>query len=157
MAEIEPAFTIGEVRHTADPASIVCAFIGSAAGADLKVTDLPNLIATVFGAVDGAHRGLNDIPPAAAPAEPQAPAVSIKKSVTPDYLICLDDGQRYKSLKRHLSTLGMTPDEYRTKWGLPRDYPMVAPNYAAQRSALAKAAGLGTKARGGKKPVSRKR
>src|SRR5271168_1803543 len=71
--------------------------------------------------------------------------VSVKKSVTPDFLICLDDGKRFKSLKRHLSQLGMTPDEYRLKWNLPADYPMVAPNYSASRSALSKAAGFGKK------------
>ncbi|MNT69858.1 Transcriptional regulatory protein ros [compost metagenome] len=73
------------------------------------------------------------------------PAVPIKKSVTPDFIICLDDGKKFKSIKRHLSTLGMTPDEYRTKWGLASDYPMVAPNYSATRSTLAKANGLGLK------------
>lgn len=86
----------------------------------------------------------------AAPAEPEAPvkpepAVNPKRSIFPDYLICLDDGKRFKSLKRHLTLLGMTPDEYRAKWGLPSDYPMVAPNYAAARSELAKKAGLGRK------------
>jgi predicted transcriptional regulator len=81
----------------------------------------------------------------AAPTEKPLAKVSVKKSVTPDYLICLDDGKRFKSLKRHLSQLGMTPDEYRAKWGLPSDYPMVAPNYSASRSALSKAAGFGKK------------
>jgi predicted transcriptional regulator len=80
---------------------------------------------------------------AAAVSEPPTPAVSVRKSVTPDYLICLDDGRRFKSLRRHLATLGMTPEQYRAKWSLPSDYPMVAPNYAAQRSALAKSLGLG--------------
>jgi len=75
--------------------------------------------------------------------EPATPAVSIRKSITPDYLICLDDGKHFKSLRRHLSALGMTPEQYRAKWSLPADYPMVAPNYAAQRSALAKSIGLG--------------
>jgi predicted transcriptional regulator len=80
---------------------------------------------------------------AAAVSEPPTPAVSVRKSVTPDYLICLDDGRRFKSLRRHLATLGMTPEQYRAKWSLPSDYPMVAPNYAAQRTALAKSLGLG--------------
>jgi predicted transcriptional regulator len=71
--------------------------------------------------------------------------VSVKKSVTPDYLICLDDGKQFKSLKRHLAQLGMTPDDYRAKWNLPADYPMVAPNYSASRSAISKAAGFGKK------------
>ena len=75
--------------------------------------------------------------------EPKQPAVSIRKSITPDYLICLEDGKKFKSLKRHLGTLGLTPDQYRAKWNLPADYPVVAPNYAATRSALAKAIGLG--------------
>jgi predicted transcriptional regulator len=77
-------------------------------------------------------------------AEPLKPAVAIRKSITPDYLVCLDDGKKLKMLKRHLrSTYGMTPDDYRAKWGLPADYPMVAPNYAEQRSAFAKKIGLG--------------
>lgn len=76
--------------------------------------------------------------------EPAKPAVSVKKSITPDYLICLEDGKRFKSLKRHLrAQFGMSPDDYREKWGLPPDYPMVAPNYATARSALAKEMGLG--------------
>jgi predicted transcriptional regulator len=77
--------------------------------------------------------------------EPEAlvPAVAIKKSVTPGYIICLDDGKRFKSLKRHLATLGTTADQYRLKWNLPKGYPMVAPEYAAKRSALAKSLGLG--------------
>lgn len=74
------------------------------------------------------------------------PAVSIKQSITPDYLVSLEDGQKYKSLKRHLrAQYNMTPDDYRAKWGLPDDYPMVAPNYAARRSELAKVIGLGRK------------
>lgn len=82
--------------------------------------------------------------------EPEAPtlhpAVPIKKSITPDYIICLEDGEKFKSLKRHLRTeYNLSPEAYREKWGLPRDYPMVAPNYSARRSALAKASGLGTK------------
>jgi predicted transcriptional regulator len=82
---------------------------------------------------------------AAPPAEKPLAKVSVKKSVTPDYLICLDDGKQFKSLKRHLAQLGMTPDEYRAKWNLPADYPMVAPNYSASRSAISKAAGFGKK------------
>src|SRR5271167_2817127 len=84
-------------------------------------------------------------PAITAPTEKPLAKVSVKKSITPDYLICLDDGKRFKSLKRHLSQLGMTPDEYRLKWNLPADYPMVAPNYSASRSALSKAAGFGKK------------
>ncbi|MBA4784075.1 MAG: MucR family transcriptional regulator, partial [Rhizobiales bacterium] len=76
--------------------------------------------------------------------EPQKPAVSVRRSITPDYLVCLEDGKQFKSLKRHLRThYDLSPEEYREKWGLPADYPMVAPNYAAARSALAKKMGLG--------------
>ncbi len=90
--------------------------------------------------------------------EPTKPAVSIKKSITDEYIICLDDGKKFKSLKRHLSThYGMTPDEYRAKWGLPADYPMVAPAYAATRSAMAKKMGLGRKADEKAKPAKRSR
>jgi predicted transcriptional regulator len=77
--------------------------------------------------------------------EPAPPAVPVRKSITPEYLICLDDGRKFKSLRRHLATLGMTPEQYRAKWSLPDDYPMVAPNYAAVRSELAKKIGLGRK------------
>ena len=79
--------------------------------------------------------------------EALVPAVPIRKSITPGLLICLDDGKRLKTLKRHLTNLGMTPDQYRTKWGLPDSYPMVAPEYAATRSALAKKSGLGQTAK----------
>jgi len=83
--------------------------------------------------------------------ERPAPAVPIKKSVTPDYVICLEDGKKLKMLKRHLKTsYDLTPDQYRVRWGLPADYPMVAPNYAKQRSRLARKIGLGTKARRGR-------
>jgi predicted transcriptional regulator len=83
--------------------------------------------------------------------ERPAPAVPIKKSVTPDYVICLEDGKKLKMLKRHLKTsYDLTPDQYRERWGLPADYPMVAPNYAKQRSRLARKIGLGTKARRGR-------
>ena len=94
------------------------------------------------------HRALAGLESVSAPVETPAltPAVSIKKSVTPDYLICLEDGRRFKSMKRHIGDLGMTPDEYRTKWGLPSNYPMVAANYSEKRSALAKENGLGRKA-----------
>ena len=94
------------------------------------------------------HLALVRAPAAAAEPEqkPLVPAVAIRKSVTPDYIVSLEDGRKFKSLKRHLAgTYGMTPDEYRAKWGLPRDYPMVAPNYAKARSDLAKRMGLGRK------------
>ncbi len=99
--------------------------------------------------IEEVHSALQRAPHAQAEPEPQPkePAVSIRRSVTPDYLISLEDGRKFKSLKRHLkNTYNMTPDEYRTKWGLPRDYPMVAPNYARARSELAKSMGLGRKA-----------
>ncbi len=103
----------------------------------MAITELPELINSV-------HQALT-VPGKSLPS-PLAPAVPIKKSVTPDYLICLDDGKKLKMLKRHLRVAyGLSPDEYRAKWGLPSDYPMVAPNYAQPRSKLAKAIGLGTK------------
>ena len=99
-------------------------------------------MAEVINAVYGSLRGLETqvVEP---PSEPLKPAVSPRRSITPDYLICLDDGRRFKSLRRHLATLGMSPEQYRVKWDLPKDYPIVAPNYASVRSALAKKLGLG--------------
>ena len=106
----------------------------------VAVNDLPTLITNVHTAL--ASRGT----PSAAVFEKQEPAVSIRSSIKPDYVVCLEDGKKLKMLKRHLMThYGMTPDQYRAKWGLPADYPMVAPNYAEQRRTLAKAIGLGTK------------
>lgn len=102
-----------------------------------------NQISEVIGTIHDALRGLSGggAEPAA---EPLRPAVAIKKSIMPDYIVCLEDGKQLKMLKRHLRTAyGMTPDEYRAKWGLPADYPMVAPNYAQQRSEFAKKIGLG--------------
>jgi predicted transcriptional regulator len=99
--------------------------------------------------IEEVHMALVRAPAAAAEPEqkPLVPAVPVRKSVTPDYIVSLEDGRKFKSLKRHLAgTYGMTPDEYRAKWGLPRDYPMVAPNYAKARSELAKSMGLGRKA-----------
>jgi predicted transcriptional regulator len=98
--------------------------------------------------IEDVHLALVRAPAAASEPEqkPLVPAVAIRKSVTPDYIISLEDGRKFKSLKRHLQgTYGMTPDEYRAKWSLPRDYPMVAPNYAKARSDLAKRMGLGRK------------
>ncbi|QGN00034.1 MucR family transcriptional regulator [Methylocystis parvus] len=131
-------------------AGIVAAFV---AHNSLPVAELPALIASV----ETALRGLAGHGPAVAETEKPTPAVPIRRSVTPDYLVCLDDGKQFKSLKRHLAVLGMTPEEYRAKWGLPADYPMVAQNYAAQRSDLAKSMGLGqarktTAAKRGRKP-----
>ncbi|MBI3707664.1 MAG: MucR family transcriptional regulator [Proteobacteria bacterium] len=107
----------------------------------VTLTDLPGLIQQVYQTL----ASVGEVPVIAP--RPQ-PAVSIKKSVTPDYIICLEDGKKLKMLKRHLNTaFNMTPDQYRDRWGLPADYPMVAPNYAKQRSQLARALGLGTKAK----------
>jgi len=103
--------------------------------------DLPDLIDQTFNALREAEA--KETQPIQ---EDLIPAVPIKKSVTPDYIICLEDGKQFKSLKRHLrNSFNLSPDEYRAKWGLPYDYPMVAPNYAAARSALAKKMGLGRK------------
>jgi predicted transcriptional regulator len=102
--------------------------------------DLPALIHAVHSAVERLEKGPESAPPQI---EAKAPAVPIRKSITPDFLICLDDGKRFKSLRRHLAGLGLTPAQYREKWRLPFDCPMVAPNYAAQRSAIAKTLGLG--------------
>lgn len=102
-------------------------------------------------------KGLGSTDAVSSVEEKQKPAVPIKKSVTPDFIISLEDGRQFKSLKRHLSShYGMTPDEYRAKWGLPADYPMVAPNYAATRSALAKKLGLGRKPKQTVEPVAKK-
>jgi predicted transcriptional regulator len=107
--------------------------------------DLPQLINQVYNSL--AHIGTAPVAPAARP----QPAVSVKKSVQPDYIVCLEDGKKLKMLKRHLKTAyNMTPEAYRERWGLPSDYPMVAPNYARQRSQLAKEIGLGTRARRGR-------
>jgi predicted transcriptional regulator len=109
----------------------------------VSISDLPNLIQEVYRTL--AHMGQ----PQATPAEKPQPAVPIKKSVTPEFLICLEDGKKLKMLKRHLKTaFNLTPDQYREKWGLSADYPMVAPNYTKHRSSLAKRIGLGTKPRG---------
>ncbi len=105
----------------------------------ITATDIPGLIATV-------HETLATLGPEELAPKP-TPAVPIKQSVTPDYIICLEDGKKQKMLKRHLKTAhGMTPDDYRKRWGLPPDYPMVAPNYAKTRSELAKKIGLGRRA-----------
>lgn len=120
---------------------IVSAYVGNNS---VSASDLPALIQSV-------HKALSNVSVGAEPVEvaPKEPAVSIKKSITPDYLICLEDGRKFKSLKRHLRTkYNMSPEDYRAKWGLPKDYPMVAPNYARARSDLAKQMGLG---QGGRK------
>lgn len=110
----------------------------------VAISDLSLLINTV-------HSALGNLGGAPIPEPEQlVPAVSIRASVKPDYIVCLEDGKKLKMLRRHLMTaFGMTPDDYRAKWGLAADYPMVAPNYAEQRRVLAKQIGLGTKGRGG--------
>lgn len=107
----------------------------------VAVSDLPEVIQKVYGS-------LNTLSPDPEPQQPEKPqpAVAIKKSVTPEYIVCLEDGKKLKMLKRHLKTrYDMSPEDYRKRWGLPEDYPMVAPSYAQQRSDLAKKIGLGTK------------
>ena len=126
------------IEMTAD---IVSAYVSNNS---LNAAELPNIIQSV-------HRALSGITGGEQPAEaaPKEPAVPVKKSITPDYLVCLEDGRKFKSLKRHLRTkYNMSPEEYRAKWNLAKDYPMVAPNYARARSDLAKQMGLG---QGGRK------
>jgi predicted transcriptional regulator len=117
---------------------IICAYVSNNS---INASELPGIIAEIHDALSrAAHR--------TGPAEREElkPAVALKKSVTPDYIVCLEDGKKFKSLKRHLRThYNLSPEEYREKWGLPHDYPMVAPNYAAARSQLAKQMGLGTR------------
>lgn len=116
-------------------ARIVAAYVGNNS---VPSGDIANLISQVHAALTRVAGA-----PAAMPAEALKPAVPVKRSIASDYLICLEDGKKFKSLRRHLRTLNMTPQQYREKWGLPPDYPMVAPNYAAARSQLAKEMGLG--------------
>ena len=125
--------TIGSdfVTITAD---IVSAYVSHNA---IRSADLPDLISSVHQALQGLSASPQTEP------EKREPPVSIRKSITPDFLISLEDGQRYKSLRRHLTGRGLSPEQYREKWGLPPDYPMVAPNYAKKRSELAKSFGLG--------------
>jgi predicted transcriptional regulator len=111
----------------------------------VAVNDLPQLINQIYTSL--ANIGTAPATPAARP----QPAISVKKSIQPDYIVCLEDGKKLKMLKRHLKTAyNMTPESYRERWGLSSDYPMVAPNYARQRSRLAKEIGLGTRARRGR-------
>ena len=124
-------------------AEVVAAYVSNN---PLPKSDLPDLILAVHSSLEGLRRGPERPLPHA---EAKSPAVPIRRSVTPDYLICLEDGKRFKSLRRHLRLLGLTPEQYREKWKLPSDYPMVAPSYAAQRSALARKIGLGQKRKAG--------
>jgi len=124
-------------------AKVVAAYVSSN---PLPKGDLPDLILAVHSSLTK----LGGEPEhALAQADAKPPAVTIRRSVTPDYLICLEDGKRFKSLRRHLRLHGLTPEQYREKWKLPSNYPMVAPNYAAQRSTLAKKIGLGQKRKAG--------
>ena len=110
----------------------------------VAISDIPLVIRSV-------HEALSGLGTKAEPEVKQEPAVSIRASVKPDYIVCLEDGKKLKMLRRHLMThYNMTPDDYRAKWNLPKDYPMVAPNYAEKRRVLAKAIGLGTKGHGGR-------
>ena len=130
-------------------ADLVSAYVSNNS---VPTSELPSLIAAVHASLQFMAEGAKE-----QPKEPLVPAVPIKKSVQPDYIVCLEDGKKFKSLKRHLRTkFDMTPDQYRAKWDLPRDYPMVAPNYASRRSELAKALGLGQtrKGKSGKKKAA---
>jgi predicted transcriptional regulator len=121
-------------------ADVVAAYVSNNT---VTMADLSSLIAQVHKALVATATGSIE-----KPVEAQVPAVSIKKSIHPDYIICLEDGKKFKSLKRHLRTkYDLSPEDYRAKWGLPADYPMVAPNYAAARSELAKSMGLGQQRR----------
>jgi predicted transcriptional regulator len=131
------------IEMTAD---IVSAYVGNNS---VSAADLPSLIQSVHRALSGVSNVVE-----AVEAAPKEPAVPIKRSIAPDYLVCLEDGRKFKSLKRHLRTkYNLSPEDYRAKWGLPKDYPMVAPNYAKARSELAKQMGLGQGGRpsGGRK------
>ena len=122
---------------------IVSAYLGQNR---IAVADLPAFIKTVHDSLTSVSTGVTE-----PVVEKREPAVPVRRSITPDFLICLEDGRKFKSLKRHLRTkYGISPEEYRAKWGLPKDYPMVAPNYAAARSELAKKMGLGN---GGRQPA----
>ena len=115
---------------------IVSAYVGNNT---IAAGELNELIVSIHDSLHNLNTGGVEVEP-----EPIKPAVPVRRSVTPDYLICLEDGKRLKMLKRHLrTTYGLSPDDYRAKWGLPADYPMVAPNYAQQRSEFAKKIGLG--------------
>ena len=121
-------------------AEIVSAYVSNNT---VPASDIPNLISQVHSALSRVSGKTGDTT-----AEPLKPAISVKKSITPEYIVCLEDGKKFKSLKRHLRTqYSMTPEQYREKWGLGADYPMVAPNYAAARSQLAKQMGLGQQRR----------
>jgi predicted transcriptional regulator len=130
----------GESTYIELTAQIVSAYVGNNS---VPSAEIANLISQVHAALRRVSGGQM-----AAPAEPARPAVPVKRSINSDYIVCLEDGKKFKSLKRHLRTqYSMTPEQYREKWALPADYPMVAPNYAAARSQLAKQMGLGQQRR----------
>jgi len=139
---------MSEHSHSGDLLALTTEIVSAhVANNSVALGDLPQLIHEVY-------RTLSSLGSVPVQQERPQPAVPVKKSVTPEYIICLEDGKKLKMLKRHLKTAyDMTPEEYRDRWALPPDYPMVAPNYALHRSSLAKKIGLGTKPR--KKPVSR--
>ena len=130
----------GESSYIQLTANIVSAYVSNNT---VTSAEIPNLISQVYSALTRVSSGQ-----VATPAEPLKPAVPVKRSITAEYIVCLEDGKKFKSLKRHLRTqYDMTPEQYREKWTLPPDYPMVAPNYAAARSQLAKQMGLGQQRR----------
>lgn len=138
------AGTSGDLLEVA--VEIVAAYISNNS---VPSSELPALIAGVHSALVRMHRGVEEVA-----AEPLKPAVSIRKSVADDYIVCLEDGKKFKSLKRHLRTqYDMSPEDYRQKWGLGLDYPMVAPSYAKARSQLAKEMGLGQQRRNRREPA----
>jgi predicted transcriptional regulator len=144
MTEITKEKAGDLLRMTAE---VAAAYVGNNA---VPTAQLPDVIRTIYSSISSLDGG------APAAGNGAKPIVPIKKSIAPDYIICLEDGKKLKMLKRHLRTsYGITPEEYRIKWGLPADYPMVAPNYAAQRSAFAKKIGLGRKP-GARKPKTKK-
>ena len=147
MENIESDMSETLITLTSD---IVAAHV---ANNSVGVDDLPNLITSVYGALSGLGQA------ASVPEARPEPAVSIRSSIKPDYIVCLEDGKKLKMLKRHLMThYNMTPEEYRRRWGLPGDYPMVAPNYSERRRQLAKDIGLGrkpTSGRRGRKPKAK--
>src|SRR3712207_1166693 len=133
-------------RHSIEfAADIVAAFVSNN---NVTVADLPSLITNVHVALTNLGQ------PAPPERERSVPPISIKRTITPDFLISLEDGQRYKSLRRHLTARGLSPEQYRQKWGLPTDYPMVAPSYSARRSELARSMGLGRKRKEATKAAS---
>lgn len=146
MSEVEATLAqidipVDSTDTVALTAGVVSAYVSNNS---LPASELPSFIAAI-------HAGLGNIGKPVLPVEEprKEPAVSIKKSITHDHIICLEDGKKFKTLKRHLiSTYNMTPNQYREKWGLPKDYPMTAPAYSETRSSLAKAAGLGASRKG---------